>query len=132
MIGGLDTSAGSDGSDTIEGNAGDDFVLGDNGRIRTRFVPSTADACVPLYFLDSAAWLSYPAPVSSRIRYGQLHDAVDRIDNRDTLLGGSGDDTLYGQGGNDTLVGDAGSDEVQFFLRSVQISENSGWVLHCS
>lgn len=100
-----DASAGGvpDGDDTIEGDAGDDVVLGDNGRITRPEGRGRDIALAPAGGGDSG---------EDRIGGG---DGVDRLfgqDGDDTIDGDAGDDHAEGNGEDDTVDGGEGSDAV--------------------
>ena len=87
----MDTLAGDNGSNVLDGLDGSDTLKGYGG----------ADS---LYGGDGADWL-----------YGM--DGTDTLlggNGSDTLLGGNGADTLLGGGGNDTLTGGGGPDAFVF------------------
>jgi Ca2+-binding RTX toxin-like protein len=82
-----------DAGDTIHGNDGVDYVVGDNAELTRQSPPA-----IVLYDLDNAD-------------DGLTPDAAYSGD--DTLFGDAGADILYGQGANDTMSGGAGDDYME-------------------
>ena len=112
------------GNDTLNGNQGDDFLLGD---VSSYFTEQLIDETTR----QSLTFSTQSDPLHSNI-YGQRLEqkldikSIDRnrfeIRKRynptsavstlsdDTIVGQEGNDTLFGQGGTDTLTGNTGAD----------------------
>ncbi|MEO8555026.1 MAG: calcium-binding protein [Actinomycetota bacterium] len=139
IVGGASIPSFRDAGDTIEGDGGDDAVLGDNGRmVRTvttiagvqrdavyaERYPSgalPADATtirtsgftgVPTRFCAAGGSTCEPTGTfGDDVIYGDAgNDGLWGQDGNDTIRGGDGNDDIYGELGNDVLYGDAGED----------------------
>lgn len=89
---------GSDFSDSIEGNSGDNILLGGGGNDTL-----------------SGRWgddLLTGGPGNDELLGNAGFDILSGESGNDTLYGGSGDDGLFGGSGQDHLVGDRGSDKL--------------------
>jgi Ca2+-binding RTX toxin-like protein len=122
---GSDTLNGDAGNDGVEVNgaptAGDVFTMAANaGRVtfqRTNLVPFTLDASAERFQVNGLGGndsLSANAGVGAltllSVDGGAGDDTVNGSDGADLLLGGEGNDVLSGGGGDDRIVGDRGSD----------------------
>lgn len=85
--------------DVIDGGAGADVILGDNGAIARRLT-------------GAGTWERYPAPFADVVRDAQRFDDADLVSGDDTLSGGAGADMVHGQRGNDVVEGGSGDDEL--------------------
>ena len=97
----LDPSAAgvTDGVDTVRAGAGDDTVLGDNGRVTRPVSGPSPDVAMA----DDAAGVTSG---SDQLYGGQDHDVLyGQLDDGTTSTWGSGD-RLEGGSGNDALLGD--------------------------
>jgi Ca2+-binding RTX toxin-like protein len=118
IYGGHNVPGGFDTGDFIDGGAGADVILGDNGSIRrtgSSFDPRFRLSSGPLYDANGDAVVgaeaSNPGAVERRIvllfdhddNVGGVHD--DFFGN-DTIAGGADDDVVFGQLGDDRLHGD--------------------------
>jgi hypothetical protein len=87
-----------DGADTMDGGAGHDIMLGDNGTIR----PFIADKAP----YDATSFLVQP---EGRLGHGGDGGSGG---GDDVMLGGDGPDLLFGQNGADRLRGQDGDDQL--------------------
>ena len=90
---GIDRILGGNGNDRIDGNAADDLVLGDHGRIHY----PTPDSGTVL-----ADLLTTTDPEAGGV------DTINGNDGNDVILGGTAGDTVSGDAGNDLVFGDHG------------------------
>jgi Ca2+-binding RTX toxin-like protein len=139
LIGGSSAQAFRDTTDTIEGNGGDDVILGDNGSLLRTIVngkekvyseryPTGADLTNATVVRSHNPALPGPStrfcttaqttcePVGAYgadVLYGDNgNDGIWAQDGDDTVYGGSGDDDLFGELGADTIYGEAGQDAI--------------------
>ncbi|RYE82614.1 MAG: calcium-binding protein, partial [Hyphomicrobiales bacterium] len=123
IIGGHNVVGGADAGDTIEGNAEDDVILGDNGTILREIAANAGD-------FKTMDWVrvSYGAGLASStmLRTVMRYDLSDGQGGNDKIYGQEGDDTIYGQLGNDQVFGDAGSDEIVGGLGNDEIHGGDG------
>ncbi|MCP2322728.1 Ca2+-binding RTX toxin-like protein [Hamadaea flava] len=139
LIGGSSAAGFRDGADVVEGDGGDDVVLGDNGSlIRTvlngkekvyaeRYatgsdltnatVVRTHDPALPgpsTRFCTTAQPTCEPngAWGADQLYGDGGNDGIWGQDGDDTVWGGSGDDDLFGELGSDTIYGEAGEDAI--------------------
>ncbi|WP_212830063.1 calcium-binding protein [Catellatospora sp. TT07R-123] len=139
LLGGSSSPGFRDTGDVVEGNGGDDAILGDNGsllrtvvggaervyteRYPTGAVPANATAIrthdpdLPgpsTRFCTTAQATCEPAGAygDDRLFGDGGNDGVWAQDGDDTVSGGDGDDDLFGELGADTLYGDAGRDAI--------------------
>lgn len=90
---------------TLNGNAGPDFLIGDD-RDNTMYGGSDNDYLEGGSGNDSL----YGGTGNDTLYGGDDNDILSGGDNSDTLDGGLGNDTLYGDSGDDTLYGGDGND----------------------
>jgi len=90
MLGGSSTSGVADAGDTMDGGAGADTVVGDNGEI-------TGDGAVVIF--DDCTAIGG-------------NDTITGDESADWLFGGNGNDTINGGDGADYIEGNAGVDAV--------------------
>jgi Ca2+-binding RTX toxin-like protein len=115
---GDDILIGGAGNDRIDGNQGQDLILGDNGRLVSRPIGMTADPRVRVLagslLYDAAGnalvtgpWQTAPGAAAQWANYlVTLDDGSTGVFGDDYLAGGQGNDMVFGQAGNDTIQGD--------------------------
>lgn len=96
-----DTIAGFLGSDTVNGNGGNDVLLGG------RAITDPSDGADTLY--GGAGSDTLYGNAGNDILFGGIGEA-DPNDAADLIFAGIGTDTVYGNGGDDTLAGSANGD----------------------
>ena len=111
-----------DGNDTVHGDGGDDFVVGDNGdvarvarrrtteRVYTQRYGAARPGVAKVRVAGDTASSTRCCPTT-----GSAATATCEVTGAwggDTVLGGDGDDVLYGQDGNDQIWAGAGDDDV--------------------
>jgi Ca2+-binding RTX toxin-like protein len=139
LIGGSSAQAFRDTGDVIEGNGGDDVILGDNGSLLRTIVngkekvyseryPAGADLTNATVVRSHDPALPGPSTrfcttaqatceplgaYGADVLYGDNgNDGIWAQDGDDTVYGGNGDDDLFGELGQDTIYGEAGQDAI--------------------
>jgi Ca2+-binding RTX toxin-like protein len=97
LAAGKTTTDVSDNGDTLNGDAGADYMLGDNGNL--------------VHPLDSGKWARAQAD-NSFLRTPTLLDRLT-IGGGDTMSGGADNDRMWGEVGNDTMSGNGGDDYME-------------------
>ncbi|MHA3837473.1 calcium-binding protein [Terrabacter sp. AAH1] len=139
VIGGSAAPGFRDGSDVVEGNGGDDVVLGDNGSL-LRTLQGGGGARTEKVYADR-----YPdGAVSSDATASRTHDPalpgpstrfcttaqstceVAGAFGADTLWGDDGNDGIWGQDGGDAMSGGYGDDDLYGELGDDRIDGGSG------
>jgi Ca2+-binding RTX toxin-like protein len=128
LIGGSSLPAFRDGNDSIEGDGGSDFQLGDNGTLM-RDVQGSDGSASERVFVQRYSNTS-PLPADATVI--RIHDPAVPNPNGttrfcttdqstcepaaasgdDTMWGDAGDDSMWGQDGNDTMRGGDGADDM--------------------
>jgi Ca2+-binding RTX toxin-like protein len=148
----MDTLTGTTGSDTLEGTATTEFILGDPADTRPGpgnliFTGGGDDLVFAGYGADTVNGGSgndtiygngsTAAPGASAAYYAR-DDQADRLDGGagndlivgaggdDVLMGGTGDDRLFGDWGNDRLSGGAGADTLSGGLGADRLRGGEG------
>ncbi|MDY0874174.1 DUF5801 repeats-in-toxin domain-containing protein [Dongia rigui] len=112
LVGGsTSTTVAPVGNDLINGDAGNDAILGDS------IFAGSADAGWAQYLLD------HPGLTTDAAKYADIYANLTTgnhsyagegtVGGDDTINGGAGNDYIYGQGGNDTIHGDADNDFIE-------------------
>jgi Ca2+-binding RTX toxin-like protein len=125
IIGGSARAAFRDGDDRIQGDGGDDVVLGDNGTLVRTLEGSGSDLRETRYVERYRPGTPVGQMTKKRTRDPALAAPTTRFCNPglpqcepvgafgdDVIHGGDGDDGLWGQDGDDTIRGGAGHDEI--------------------
>jgi Ca2+-binding RTX toxin-like protein len=115
---GDDILIGGVGNDKIDGNQGQDLLLGDNGVLTSRTLGVTTDprtrvlAGTQIYDSNgnaqvTTAWQTAPGAGPAWANYLiTLDDGSTGLFGNDYLAGGAGNDMVFGQAGDDTIQGD--------------------------
>jgi Ca2+-binding RTX toxin-like protein len=104
-IGGADQLVGSYFAETINGNAGDDYLYGGGGNDIIN-----GGSGNDWIFGGAGNDTLYGGDGDDVILGGEGNDTIYAGVGNDAVMGGDGDDTIYGEGGNDWLDGGAGND----------------------
>lgn len=125
LIGGTSMPGYRDGNDTIEGNAGDDVVLGDNGTLLRTLVGPAGSQTEKVYTdrypngaVPADATVSrthdpdQPGPSTRFCTTQQATCEVAGAFGDDVIYGGYGNDGIWGQDGNDEIHGEEGDDDL--------------------
>jgi Ca2+-binding RTX toxin-like protein len=139
LLGGASRQGFRDAGDTVHGDEGSDFVLGDNGTVRRVILGTVPPFSDQLYtgrypdvlpadaakvrvagsgtstrFCATGGATCEPAGASGAdVLFGEGgDDFVYGQDGDDQVRGGDGDDDLYGELGDDRLFGEAGEDAI--------------------
>ncbi|QIK65874.1 calcium-binding protein [Nocardioides sp. HDW12B] len=95
--------------DLVNGDAGDDVVLGDNGRV----TGSGATASVEEYDVWRASGAEAPEAAGNDRLFGDAgRDRMFGQGLNDAMSGGNDDDAMSGDSGADTMAGDSGADDI--------------------
>ena len=121
LIGGWARQGYRDGADTVHGDGGDDFVVGDNGNV-ARVLDGTTERIYTQRYGSArpgVAKVRVAGDNASSTRFcpttGSTATATCEVTGAyggDTVLGDDGDDVLYGQDGGDTIWAGDGDDDV--------------------
>ena len=135
IYGGHNVANGTDTGDFIDGGAGNDVILGDNGLIeRTagaqdrRFAVLQGDLIYNdsgLLQIDVSVLGANPASIEARrIELFDHDDSANNVTNfgDDTIAGGADDDLIFGELGNDQLHGDGQLMDVSGALELVALT----------
>ncbi|MGN6754643.1 MAG: calcium-binding protein [Intrasporangium sp.] len=139
LIGGTSTPAFRDGDDVIEGNGGDDVVLGDNGSLLRTLVGAPGaqservytdrypDGAVPTDATRSRSHdPALPGPSTRFCTTAQTTCEPLGAFGADTIWGDDGNDGIWGQDGNDRIWGGNGDDDLYGELGDDQIWGGAG------
>ncbi|WP_229674973.1 calcium-binding protein [Terrabacter tumescens] len=139
IIGGTPAPGFRDGADVIEGDGGDDVVLGDNGSLlRTLqggsgtqtervYTDRYPDGAVPSDATTSRTHdPALPGPSTRFCTTAQATCEVAGAFGADVIWGDDGNDGIWGQDGNDVISGGYGDDDLYGELGDDRISGDSG------
>src|SRR3546814_7081234 len=98
-------------SDSIDGGAGDDLIVGDALALDGATISLNDDEDVGNDTLHGGS--------GNDIIYGDTNDVAETLGGKDLIFGDEGNDTLYGGAGNDTLFGrsEEHTSELQSLMR---------------
>ncbi|GAA3713251.1 hypothetical protein GCM10022399_32480 [Terrabacter ginsenosidimutans] len=139
IVGGTPTPGFRDGADVIEGNGGDDVVLGDNGSLLRTLVGSAGARSEKAYAdrypdgplpADATASRTHdpalPGPSTRFCTTAQSTCEVVGAFGADVIWGDDGNDGIWGQDGDDTVSGGAGDDDLYGELGNDRLTGDSG------
>lgn len=139
VIGGTPTPGYRDGADVIEGNGGDDVVLGDNGSLLRRLLGAAGARSEQVYadrYPDGAvpadATVSrthdpaLPGPSTRFCTTAQATCEVSGAFGNDVVWGDTGDDGIWGQDGDDRISGGSDDDDLYGELGDDRIDGDAG------
>jgi Ca2+-binding RTX toxin-like protein len=139
LIGGSAAPGFRDGPDTVEGNAEDDVMLGDNGSLMRTVVDEGNESFERVYAeryptgaIPANATVArthdpdLPGPSTRFCTTAQATCEPDDAFGGDLLYGDGGNDGMWGQDGNDTLYGGADDDDMYGELGDDAMYGNDG------
>ena len=139
VIGGTPEPGFRDGGDVIEGNGGDDVVLGDNGSLLRTLVGAAGDRSEQVYAdrypdgavpADATASRTHdpalPGPSTRFCTATQVTCEVAGAFGADVIRGDDGNDGIWGQDGDDVISGGFGDDDLYGELGDDRIDGDSG------
>lgn len=121
------------GEDDIDGNVGDDTLLGDNASVVAPFVVNNPGQSVTLRrsgyvvaYVDDAMDSFVDNPVLRRVNASISGDSITGGDGNDVLMGSAGDDNLNGEAGDDVVLGGNGNDSLRGGTGDNEIRRDGG------
>ncbi|WP_442508220.1 hypothetical protein SH528x_007181 [Novipirellula sp. SH528] len=121
------------GEDDIDGNAGDDTLLGDNASVVAPLVVNNPGQHVTLRragyvvaYVDDAIDSFVDNPVLRRVNQSISGDSMTGGDGNDVLMGSAGDDNLNGEAGDDVVLGGNGNDSLRGGTGNNEVRRDGG------